>query len=195
MIEVRRADVQALADQLLADGLAPASVSNILNPIQAFYRRAIDRDELAYSPGERIDLPTGSSRRPTRIVPPEEASALLAALPGEDRPLWATAFYAGLRRSELQALRCLDVDLGASLIRVERGWDQEEGAIDPKSSSGQRTVPLLAILRDYLDEHLIATGRSGEALIFGRTDCQPFAAMTIGKRSRRAWKATNEGGG
>jgi len=48
------------------------------------------------------------------------ASALLAALRPEDRPVWATAFYAGLRRGELQALRCRDLDLKANLIRVER---------------------------------------------------------------------------
>ena len=74
--------------------------------------------------------------------------------------MWATAFYAGLRRGELQALRVCDIDLGASLIAVERGWDQVEGVIEPKSHAGRRTMPLLAILRDYLDEHLLRTGRS-----------------------------------
>jgi hypothetical protein len=34
--EVRRADVQALADEVLADGLSPASVGGILNLIQTF---------------------------------------------------------------------------------------------------------------------------------------------------------------
>ena len=52
-------DVQALADELLAQGLASATASNVLNPIQAFYRRAIDRDQVAYNPAERIDLPNG----------------------------------------------------------------------------------------------------------------------------------------
>jgi len=87
------------------------------------------------------------------------------------------------------ALRCIDVDLGRSLVRVERSWDQEEGAIDPKSVSSRPTVPLLAILRDHLDEHLLRTGRGGEALVFGRTDESPFAAMTVGERARKAWKA------
>lgn len=91
MSEVRRADVQTFADELLAKGLSPATVSNVLNPIQAFYRRAIERDELAYNPTERIDLPTGSSWRPRRIVPPDEAAALLAALPASERPIWGTA--------------------------------------------------------------------------------------------------------
>jgi integrase len=49
-------------------------------------------------------------------------------------------------------------------------------------------VPLLAVLRDYLDEHKLATGRAGEDLVFGRSAREPFAPITIGKRSRRAWK-------
>ena len=52
-------------------------------------------------------------------------------------PIWATAFYAGLRRGELQALRVEDVDLAAGVIHVRRGWDHIEGELDlPKSKSG-----------------------------------------------------------
>lgn len=186
--DVRRQDVRALADELLASGLQAATVSNVLNPIQAVYRRLIDRDELAYNPAARIDLPTGEATRPKRIPSAQEAQTLLAALPQADRPLWATAFYAGLRRGELQALRWCDVDLGASLIHVERSWDQEEGAIDAKSRSSRRTVPLLAHLRDYLDRHKLATRAEGTALVFGRSASRPFAPMAIGKRARRCWE-------
>ena len=187
--DVRRTDVQALADELVAAGLAPGSVANALNPIQAFYRRAIDRDELAYNPAERIDVPVAGNGRPKRIASPREAAALIEALPADDRALWATAFYAGLRRGELQALRCCDVELGASRIHVEFGWDQEEGTIDPKSESSRRTVPLSVVLRDHLDQHVVRCGRSGEELIFGRSSSQPFAPMTIGKRATKAWEA------
>jgi integrase len=109
----------------------------------------------------------------------------------EDRAVWATAFYAGLRRGEIQALRVCDVDLKANLIAVERGWDQKEGVIEPKSRAGRRAVPLLAILRDYLDEHLRRTGRRGEELAFGRAASQAFYAATIDGRAKRAWTAAN----
>jgi integrase len=187
--DVRRADVQDLADQLLADGLAAGTVTNILNPLQAFYRRAIDRDQLAHNPAERIDLPAHGSSRPKRIASAEEATALLEPLPDSDRALWAVAFYAGLRRGEIQAIRACDVDLGASLIRVERGWDQEEGAIEPKSVASRRRVALLAILRDHLDEHLLRTGRTDEALVFGRTPADPFVPSTIDNRAQECWEA------
>lgn len=122
---------------------------------------------------------------------PAEAAKILAALPVEDRPIWATAFYAGLRRGELQALRCMDIDLGGSLIHVRKGWDQVEGEIEPKSEAGKRTIPLLAILRDYLDEQLLRTGRSGKDRVFGRSADQVFYASTIDGRAKRAWTARN----
>jgi integrase len=190
--DVRRRDLQALVDDLLAAELSAGTVSNVLNPIQAFYRRAVDRDELAHNPSERIDLPNGDSKRPKRIATPAEAAALLAALVPEDRPVWATAFYAGLRRGEIQALRVRDIDREADLIAVERGWDQVEGVIEPKSRAGRRGVPLLEILRDYLDAHVRRMGRSGDDLVFGRTPQQAFYASTVDGRAKRAWAAANK---
>jgi integrase len=91
-----------------------------------------------------------------------------------------------VRRSELRALRRCDVDLGRSEIRVERSWDQEEGAIDPNSRSSRRTVPLLAVLCDCLDQHLLDVEGGEKALVSGQTETSPFAPMAIGKR---AWQA------
>jgi integrase len=185
--ELRRRDVQELADALLADGLSPSSVRNTIDPLRAIYRRAIQREQVAANPTSNLDLPS-SRRRPVRIATPAESRALLDALPRGERATWATAFYSGLRRGELQALRCSAVDLGASTIRVEGSWDQYEGGIDPKSDTSIRTVPLLAVLRDYLDEHLIATGRSGDDLALGRTARDPFVPSTVSSRADEAWK-------
>ena len=188
--EVRRSDVQAFVDGLLAD-MSAHSASNALNPLQAFFRREIREERLTHNPTKGIDLPAGQPMRPRRIVAPAEAAALLNALPSEDSPIWATAFYAGLRRGELQALRCMDIDLGRSLIHVRRGWDQVEGEIDPKSRAGERTIPMLAILRDYMDGQLLRTGRTGKDRIFGRSAGHPFYASTIDGRAKRAWLAHN----
>lgn len=186
--ELRRAEVQALVDELVGDGLAPSSVRNALDPLRAIYRHAIRRDLVVVNPTANLDLPASRSQ-PVKIAAPSEAKALLDALPPSERATWATAFYAGLRRGELQALRCSAIDLGASTIRVEGSWDQYEGAIDPKSHKSTRSIPLLAVLRDYLDQHLLATGRSGDDLVFGRTPSDAFVASTLGTHANAAWKA------
>jgi integrase len=81
---------------------------------------------------------------------------------------------------------CSDLDLGASVVHVERQWDQYEGPIEPKSRSSRRTVPVLGILRDHLDEHQLRAGKCGEMLVFGRSAAVPFAPMAVGKRAKRA---------
>ena len=75
-----------------------------LAAVSAVYEREIDLGRLSENLTRKVKMPTPSGRR-DRIAPPAEAAKLLAALPPKDRPIWATAIYAGLRRGELQALR------------------------------------------------------------------------------------------
>ena len=85
----------------------------------------------------------------------------------------------------------MPLSIGGSRIRVEGGWDQDEGPIEPKSEASRRRIPLLAALRDHLDEHLIRTGRSGDDLAFGRTLTEPFVASTIDNRAQECWAAAD----
>ena len=86
----------------------------------------------------------------------------------------------------MQALRACDIDLARGEIAVQRSWDQYEGPVAPKSKAGVRTVPILGVLRDRLNEIHVGTG---SGLVFGRTDAQPFAPKAIAKRAARAWSA------
>jgi integrase len=158
-------------------------------PMRAIYRQ--HRDDIPVNPCDGVDLPAIRGRR-EKIADPQEAARLIAALPESDRALWATAFYAGLRRGELQGLRWEDIDLAAGVIRVERGWDVVDGAIEPKSSAGRRRVPIPAVLRDHLIAHKLATG--GQGIVFTRSDPgQPFSSVASQKRADKAWKAAGLG--
>jgi integrase len=183
---VTRADVQRLVERLHAVGLDPSTIRNAVMPLRVIYRRAVKLGDVAVNPTAGLDLPAVRGTR-DRIASPEEAAALIAALPEGDGALWATAFYAGLRLGELRGLRWEDVDLASGVIRVERSWDPREGAVEPKSRAGRRAVPVPAVLRDYLVEHRMTQGRA--ALVFGRSGERPFAASSIHQRAQRAWKA------
>lgn len=185
--EIRRTDVQALVDKLAGEGLAGSSIKNTLDPMRVIYRRAQSREIVSNDPCSKLEIPADETKR-DRIASPEEAEALIGALPPEDRALWATALYAGLRRGELRALTVEDIDLGKSEIRVDRTWDDKEGPVSPKSDAGRRIVPLQGILRDYLDEHLLRTGRTGPDLVFGRSEVDPFTPSTIRLRAIAAWE-------
>jgi integrase len=64
--------------------------------------------------------------------------------------------------------------------------------IEPKSRAGRRTVPMLSVLRGYLEAEISRNGRSGEELVFGRTTEEAFYASTIDHRAKRAWKRANK---
>jgi integrase len=187
LTDVTRGDVQDLVDRLGSEGLGASTVHGTLLPLRAIYRRAIKRGEATINPCAGVDMPAARGRR-DRIADPEEAAALLAALPMEDRALWATALYGGLRRGELRALRWESVDLAAGVLRVERAWDDREGEIEPKSRDGRRTVPMAGVLRDVLLEHRMRQGPR-DGLVFGRTASDPFTIETVRERAIKAWKA------
>jgi integrase len=186
--DLQRPDLQHFADRLLAKGLSPSSVQTTLLPLRAIFRHAIDRGDVVVDPCAGLRLPAVRGRR-ERYASPSEAEALIAAVPERDRATWATAMFAGLRLGELRGLRVRDVDLAAGVIHVERGWDPAEGAIDLKSHAGRRKVPIAAVLRDYLAEHLARVDRSGEALIFGNTPESPFTANMLQRRADKTWNA------
>jgi integrase len=186
LTDVTRTELQDLVDQLVANGLNPSTIGVTMNLLRGIYRRALSRGEVAVNPTAGLEMPRVRGGR-DRIASPEECAKLLAALPRGDRALWATAMYGGLRRGELMALRIEDVDLGAGLIHVRRGWDYKEGEIATKSGK-ERRVPIAVVLRDHLDEHLLSLGWH-EGLVFGVRSASPFAGTPLTERADRAWKA------
>jgi len=184
--ELRRTDLNAFVERLVADGHDPSTIQTTLMPLRAIYRRAVARGIVEVNPTTGLELPAVRSKR-DRIASPAEAASLIEALPRGDRALWATAMYAGLRRGELMALRWEDIDLGAGLVRVERSWDAKEGFIEPKSAVGRRTVPIASVLRDYLVEHRVKAAHT-EGLVFGKTAGEPFSPTAVRERSKAAWQ-------
>ena len=186
---LRRNDVQDYVDRLDAAGCSASMIRNTLDPLRVIYRRAMRRDEVTIDPTVGLELPADRGRR-DHVATPAEAALLIDALPVEERALWATAFYTGMRRGELRGLRWSDVDLSGEQgwIRVERGWDDKEGAIGAKTAAGERDIPVIPKLRAVLDDHKRRSGRVGEALVFGRTPTEAFVPSTARSRARAAWK-------
>jgi integrase len=180
LAEVTTKDVQALVDGLVKDGLASATIDADLTPLKALYRRAVGRGEVRVNPTVGIEKPAVRTRA-RRVVPHTDAEAMLSTLDPRDRALWAVSFYAGLRMGELSALGRADIDLGAGVIQVHRGWDAMEGYIPTKNRKA-RSVPVAAVLRDHLDEHLLSTGAVEH--VFG----DPRWVRRAGVRAHKRWE-------
>ncbi len=183
--QVRRGDVQALVERLLAGGLDASTVRNALMPLRVIYRRAVRAGVVATSPCDQLELPAVRSRR-ERVAAPTEALSLIAAVPADDRPIWATAFFTGLRRGELRALSPTDVDLDARLLRVTRQLDERNRVVSTKSNAGTRVIPIV----DDLLPHLAArVARGGQYLLGVQNPTRPFSAARVQRRADEAWRA------
>jgi integrase len=200
--KLRRRQVQELVERLTG-AMHEHTVRNAITPLRSICRRAHRQDVVISNPCSGIELPRGVARRfavpeaggngREQVATRDEAASLIAVLPNSvDRAIWATAFYAGLRRGELRGLRACDVDLGGKTLTVSRSWDALDGEIAPKSYTSARQIPLsaplAAILEPYLSEH------DGGEFAFpgrGRWGCSygPFSADALLKRSRKVWKS------
>jgi integrase len=185
---VTRAAVQDLVDRLVASGLSPSTVRNAILPLRAIYRQALRRAEVLVNPTVGLALPASRGRR-DRVAHPAEAQELLEALCEQDRPVWAMALFAGLRRGEIRALRWQDIDFDSGLVRVERGWDDKTGPIEPKSRAARRRVPLVRPLRSYLIAHRLGCPATGDdELVFASERGDAIDTNALVRRARTAWQ-------
>lgn len=186
LTDVDREYVKWLVARCVRAGMPPSTIRNTLDPLRVVIREAIEDGRLTVDPMAGMKMPAGQGRR-ERVADRAEAQVLIDALPPSEQALWATALYAGLRRGELKALRCSDLDFDAGVIGVRQGWDDVEGAQGTKSDAGERPVPIVGGLASLLRKHLLATGRRDGDLVFGRTANLPFVASTVRARALKAW--------
>jgi site-specific recombinase XerC len=137
--ELRRRAVQAYVDELVAAGLAAQTIRNIVTALRVLLKWALREELVTTNPCDGLEPPSGGQAR-NRIAPPAEAIELLGALADpKDRATYATAFFAGLRRGELMALRANGVDLVAKTITVDRAYDPRTQTFGtPKSKARAR---------------------------------------------------------
>jgi integrase len=183
---VRLVHLQDLVDRMLARDVAPATIRACAGALGAIYARAVQRGELPASPVRGLRLPTVQNGR-MRFETPQGVCRLLAAAPDRDRAVWATAFYAGLRRGELQALSWDDVDLKAGTLSVHCSWSMAHG-LGATKNRDSRKVPVLAPLREHLAAERLRKA-PGIEFCFGLEPGRPFRPDRLQQRADEAWQA------
>jgi site-specific recombinase XerD len=123
-------------------GLAPASVCRKVSVLSSFFSFLVDLGELGGNPARRIPLPKPASRIPNAISEDDAQKLIGAAESPFERAMLLLMLTAGLRRSEMGAIRLEDVNLEGGLLLV-RG-----------KGAKQRMVPLMPqaaeAIRNYL---------------------------------------------
>ena len=149
--------------------LSPATRSNDLACLRAFYRWAQRWEHRPDDPTRRLDAPKVDRGLP-RPVSRDDLHRLLTSLPDDLRRAVALGAYAGLRVSEVAALHWRDVDLEARRARVMH------------SKGGKsRVVALGVVLVDQLQPD------TGGYVVSGAD--QTMTAATLQRRVNRAMHA------
>ncbi len=163
--DVRRADVQALADAVVDAGKpqvdrhgkpirktgGKGAGRHAIAVLSAMYHAAAKDDALAY----QGDIPTAGIRRPkvasrARFLQPGELPAFLRALAEEPEPwnlFWTCCLFLGLRRGNVASARWTDLamDIGQWLVPEERS---KTGAL----LAVPIPLPVLTRLREWRTE-------------------------------------------
>ncbi len=164
---IRPTEVQALITTLSAR-MAPGSVATIAMTVRAVFRAAVHDRILAHDPSARLTLPEVPSKG---IVPLTggQILTLAAAMPPPYRALVIVGAGTGLRQGELLGLQADDVYDGA--VHVARQVQPFAGGVvvcPPKNRAAVRTVPIGAVVRAALEEHLASYPARGSDHIFTR---------------------------
>src|SRR5436305_4586917 len=98
-------------------GLQPPSINSAVSALRFFFTVTLDRPDLA----RRLTVVPYPRRIPTVLSVEEVMLLLQAASAPKYKAAFATAYGAGLRVSEVVALKVGDIDSERMLLRVERG--------------------------------------------------------------------------
>ena len=119
-------------------GMQPPSINSSVSGLRFFFSVTLDRPDLA----RRLAVVRQPRRLPV-VLSVEEIALLLQAAPGPKyKAAFSTAYGAGLRVSEVVALKVGDIDSERMLLRVEQGKGR-------KDRDAMLSPQLLELLRDW----------------------------------------------
>lgn len=193
---IDRRQVEAYQRAKLDSGLKPKTVANHVRLLHGIFRFAVGREWARRNPVAGIEHPNArDGDREIRHLTVAELEALIAVVPNDylgatDRVLYVTAAMTGLRRGELQALRWMDVDFEAGVVRVRRGYSRGEFTT-PKSRRSLRAVPLAGRAADALAAHRLRSRHAADDdLVFAHpTTGRVYDDAKILKRFKAALRA------
>jgi integrase/recombinase XerD len=160
-------------------GRQPSTVNSAVSALRFFFTVTLDRPDLA----RRLTVVPYPRRIPV-VLSVEEVTLLLhAASAPKYKAAFATAYGAGLRVSEVVALKVGDIDSERMLLRVERG----KGGKDRHAMLSPQLLDLLrAWWREGRRRSLLLPGGW---LFPGRNPVEPLSARQLGRVIRAAAQA------
>jgi len=160
-------------------GMQPPSINNSVSALRFFFTVTLDRPDLA----RRLTVVREPLRLPT-VLSVEEVTLLLQAAPGAKyKAALGTAYGAGLRVSEVVALKVGDIDSERMLLRVEQGKGR-------KDRHAMLSPQLLDLLREWWAEGRRRGVLLPRGWLFpGRNPIEPLSTRQINRAVHAAAEA------
>lgn len=186
--KITRYEVKAWAAELLAEDLAPATVTRHISLLSASLTAAADAEIIPHNPALRLNLGLVAAVNERTLTQDEQHRLFNAFTNDFDRALVAVLLGSGARWGEAIALGAQHFTTDG--IRYRRSWDTANHELKPYTKGKQhRTVPLAPWL-DELTKPLREARPRG--LIFAITKDRP---VDYSNWHRDAWKPAVEAAG
>lgn len=149
--------LESLYAQLMAEGLAPASVLQIHRILSRSLKVAMQRGRVRRNVATLVEPPS-VRREEVRPLTADQARAVLQTAQGRrNAARWSVALALGLRQGEALGLSWDAVDIGAGSLVVRQALQRRPGGglvlVPPKSRAGRRSIPMPAQLVEALRAH------------------------------------------
>ena len=169
-------DIRRFQVHQAESGVQPPTVNSSVSALRFLFTVTLDRPDLA----RRFAL-VRQARKLPNVLSAEEVSRLLEAVPGlKYKAALGTAYGAGLRVSEVAALKVDDIDSTRMLIRVEQGKGR-------KDRNAMLSPQLLGLLRLWWREGRRRNLMLPHGWLFpGRNSVAPISTRQINRAIHEA---------
>lgn len=152
--EITPEDIEALIVELVNAGYSNTTVRGTVTYASQVFKHLVMRGMIDKNPCYGVKKPKAKKQK-VEYLSEEDRNRLLTSLGASDLSPFSVgtyiAFYTGMRRGEICALKWSDVDFKRNQISVSRaiGTGDEEYVKPPKTDN-LRTIPLCSNLKDVL---------------------------------------------
>lgn len=202
--EITSKEIIQWQTKMSKNGLSTSYLSRIFAMMKMIMAFAFNHFGLEYDPFKDVrNIPKGKTKKRIDFFTPSEADAFLAAITDyEDKVLFFTFIYTGMRAGEIQALKIGDVDLERGKIGVHFSFIdkpvkvehvKEDQLQDPKTETSNRIITMTdehwAMMREFIPYLEKKYGADASSFLFGVSS--PISRTTMTRRKNIYCKKAN----
>ena len=177
-ISLDRADINTWLTKLFNKGLSSKTIRNAYTELSKVYNYYYEAGDIGSNPFKGVKAPKEGKPKITHLTK-EQMDDFLSAVSDKFKPTdpmfigCLLAYYGGLRRGEICALRWRNIDFERNYISIDSAIGIGKGGNytkPPKTNSSIRAFPMLPQLHDALKERYDSISPDANWFVIGNRD-------------------------